>query len=129
MTFSLVGYDEGARSFGSVICSSHPAVAARCAHLADGAGAAHTQNITDPRLGGRVLALMAAGKPAGEAVSAVVAERPDMAGYRQLLAVDATRGTKSGRLGQNRTRAASVAGMPSADQANVQNLFLNSRCA
>jgi uncharacterized Ntn-hydrolase superfamily protein len=88
MTFSLVGYDEGARSFGSVICSSSPAVAARCAHLADGAGAAHTQNITDPRLGGRILALMAAGKPAGEAVGAVVAGHPDTAAYRQLLAVD-----------------------------------------
>jgi len=89
MTFSLVGWDEATNSFGSVICSSSPAVAARCAHLADGAGAAHTQNITDPRLGPRILELMAAGLPAAAAVAAVVAEHPETAGYRQLLAVDA----------------------------------------
>ena len=50
MTFSLVGRDEARNSFGSVMCSSSPAGAARCAHLADGVGAAHTQNITDPRV-------------------------------------------------------------------------------
>jgi uncharacterized Ntn-hydrolase superfamily protein len=31
MTFSLVGYDEATESFGSIICSSSPAVAARSA--------------------------------------------------------------------------------------------------
>jgi uncharacterized Ntn-hydrolase superfamily protein len=87
VTFSLVGYDEATESFGSIICSSSPAVAARCAHLADGAGAAHTQNITDPRLGPRLLELMAAGHPAGKAVEAVVLENPETADYRQLLAV------------------------------------------
>ena len=88
MTFSLAGYDEATESFGSIICSSSPAVAARCVHLADGAGAAHTQNITDPRLGPRLLELMAAGRPVGEAVGAVVLENPETADYRQLLAVD-----------------------------------------
>lgn len=88
MTFSLVAYDEAAHSFGSLICSSSPAVAARCAHLADGAGAAHTQNITDPRLGPRLLDLMASGAGAPDAIAAVVAEDPAVP-YRQLLAVDA----------------------------------------
>jgi hypothetical protein len=43
VALSLVAYDEATHSFCSVICSSTPAVAARCAHLADGAGAAHTR--------------------------------------------------------------------------------------
>jgi uncharacterized Ntn-hydrolase superfamily protein len=88
MTFSLVAWDEATNSFGSVICSSSPAVAARCAHLADGAGAAHTQNITDPRLGPRILELMATGQPAAEAIETVAARDPATAAYRQLLAVD-----------------------------------------
>ena len=49
MTFSLAVRDGGA--FGSVICSSSPAVGARCVHLRDGAGVVHSQNITDSRLG------------------------------------------------------------------------------
>jgi uncharacterized Ntn-hydrolase superfamily protein len=117
MTFSLVAYDEATESFGSVICSSSPAVAARCAHLADGAGAAHTQNITDPRLGPRILELMAAGRPAGEAVETVVLENPETADYRQLLAVDAVGRTAihSGRcalgtVGEHQADAAAAAG-------------------
>ena len=117
MTFSLVAYDGATKSFGSVICSSSPAVAARCAHLADGAGAAHTQNITDPRLGPRVLDLMAAGKTAPDALGLVVAEHPDTAGYRQLLAVDAAGRTAihSGRralgtVGEHQADGAAAAG-------------------
>lgn len=117
MTFSLVAWDEATNSFGSVICSSSPAVAARCAHLADGAGAAHTQNITDPRLGPRLLELMAAGKPAGEAIEAVVAKAPSTAAYRQLLAVDVAGRTAihSGRralgtVGEHQADGAAAAG-------------------
>jgi uncharacterized Ntn-hydrolase superfamily protein len=117
MTFSLVAYDEATQSFCSVICSSSPAVAARCAHLADGAGAAHTQNITDPRLGPRLLDLMAAGKPAAEAVAEVVAEHPDTADYRQLLAVDAAGRTAIhsgpralGTVGEHQAGGAAAAG-------------------
>jgi uncharacterized Ntn-hydrolase superfamily protein len=117
MTFSLVAYDEAANSFGSVICSSSPAVAARCAHLADGAGAAHTQNITDPRLGPRILDLMAAGNPAGEAIDYVVAQHPETAGYRQLLAVDVAGRTAIhtgphalGSVGEHQADGAAAAG-------------------
>jgi uncharacterized Ntn-hydrolase superfamily protein len=117
MTFSLVGWDEATHSFGSVICSSSPAVAARCAHLADGAGAVHTQNVTDPRLGPRVLDLMASGHPAGQAVDRVVSQHPETAGYRQLLAVDTAGRTAihSGRLalgtvGEDQAGGAAAAG-------------------
>jgi len=117
VTFSLVGYDEATESFGSIICSSSPAVAARCAHLADGAGAAHTQNITDPRLGPRILELMAAGQPADKAVAAVVLENPQTADYRQLLAVDTAGRTAihSGRralgtVGEHQADGAAAAG-------------------
>ena len=47
MTFSLVARDAASGAFGAVICSSSPAVAARCVHLADGAGAVLSQNVTD----------------------------------------------------------------------------------
>jgi uncharacterized Ntn-hydrolase superfamily protein len=124
VTFSLVAYDEATNSFGSIICSSSPAVAARCAHLADGAGAAHTQNITDPRLGPRLLDLMAAGKPAGDAVEAVIAERPETAAYRQLLAVDMAGRTAvhSGRqalgtVAEHQADGAAAAGNLLADEA------------
>lgn len=86
MTFSLVVRDGV--SFGSAICSSSPAVGARCVHLRDGVGAVHSQNITDPRLGVRILDLLEGGASAAEAVARVVATDAT-APYRQLIAVDA----------------------------------------
>ncbi|MEU9885204.1 DUF1028 domain-containing protein [Sphaerisporangium sp. NPDC051011] len=53
MTFSLVVRD-GAR-FGIAVSSSSPAVAARCAHLKPGVGAAASQNVTNPTLGTELL--------------------------------------------------------------------------
>jgi uncharacterized Ntn-hydrolase superfamily protein len=87
MTFSLVARDAATGAFGSVICSSSPAVAARCVHLADGAGGVHSQNVTDPRLGPRLLGLMASGQDAPTAVASLVASEPSIQ-WRQLLAVD-----------------------------------------
>ena len=86
MTFSLVIRDGDI--FGSVICSSSPAVGARCVHLRDGVGAVHSQNITDPRLGVRILDLLEGGAAASEAVERVVASDATSP-YRQLIAVDA----------------------------------------
>lgn len=87
MTFSLVVRDPATGSFGSVICSSSPAVAARCVHLRDGVGGVHSQNITDPRLGDRLLDLLAEGLSAEEAVGRIT--RADAtAPFRQLLVVD-----------------------------------------
>ena len=87
MTFSLVGRCERTGMVGTAVTSSSPAVAARCAHARAGAGAAASQNVTDPRLGPAVLELMAAGRPAQQAVDAALAKAPGAA-YRQLTAVD-----------------------------------------
>ncbi len=87
MTFSLVGRCERTGMVGTAVTSSSPAVAARCAHARAGAGAAASQNVTDPRLGPAVLELMAAGRSAQQAVDAALAKAPGAA-YRQLTAVD-----------------------------------------
>jgi uncharacterized Ntn-hydrolase superfamily protein len=72
---------------GCVVSSSSPAVGARCVYAHAGVGAAASQNITDPRLGPRVLELLAAGHSPREAIAAVVADAPNIE-YRQLSAVD-----------------------------------------
>jgi len=104
MTFSLVGRCERTGMVGTAVTSSSPAVSARCAHARAGAGAAASQNVTDPRLGPAVLELMAAGRSAQQAVDAALAKAPGAA-YRQLTAVDerGSTGTFSGAytLGTN----------------------------
>jgi uncharacterized Ntn-hydrolase superfamily protein len=92
MTFSLAGLCERTGMVGLAVSSSSPAVAARCAHVRAGVGAAASQNVTDPRLGPKLLDLIAAGVPAGEAVKRVAGEAPH-AEHRQLTAVDANGGT------------------------------------
>jgi uncharacterized Ntn-hydrolase superfamily protein len=87
VTFSLAARDAASGAFGAVICSSSPAVAARCVHLADGAGAVLSQNVTDPRLGPKVIALLAGGADAATAVAAALAGEP-FTRFRQLIAVD-----------------------------------------
>ncbi len=87
MTFSLAARCPRTGAFGMVISSSSPAVAARCVHLRAGVGAAASQNITDPRLGTRLLDELEAGRPADAALAAVVAADPTAA-YRQLTVVD-----------------------------------------
>src|SRR5579871_3074867 len=57
VTFSLTARDPLTGAFGIVVSSSSPAVAARCAHLAAGAGAVASQNVTNPALGIRGLTL------------------------------------------------------------------------
>jgi uncharacterized Ntn-hydrolase superfamily protein len=94
MTFSLVGRCAETGMLGVVVSSSSPAVAARCAHVGAGVGAAASQNVTDPRLGTRMLDLMAAGRAAREAVAAITADAEHIA-FRQLTAVDAEGGTGS----------------------------------
>lgn len=87
MTFSLVARDASG-AFGSAICSSSPAVAARCVTLVDGVGAVNSQNITDPRLGQEVIEGLRAGLPAHQALDAVTGVAADIE-FRQLLVVDA----------------------------------------
>jgi len=99
MTFSLTARCPNTGAFGVVISSSSPAVAARCIHLRPGVGASASQNITDPRLGERLLDRLAAGDSAAEAMAAVVAADPT-ADYRQLTVVD-TAGLAAGYSGRH----------------------------
>jgi uncharacterized Ntn-hydrolase superfamily protein len=87
VTFSLVARDSASGAFGAVICSSSPAVAARCVHLADGAGAVLSQNVTDPRLGPKLIGLLDGGADAATAVATVVASEP-FTEFRQLIVLD-----------------------------------------
>lgn len=89
MTFSLILRDPETGEFGSAISSSSPAVAARCLNLADGIGAAHSQNVTDPRLGPALINELRSGSSAQEALAAVVSSAdPETIEYRQLLVLD-----------------------------------------
>lgn len=88
MTFSLAGRCPRTGMFGAVVSSSSPAVAARCTHARAGVGAACSQNVTDPRLGRQLLDLVAGGKDADAALSAVVATAPHVS-FRQLTVIDA----------------------------------------
>lgn len=91
MTFSILVRDASG-SFGAAIASSSPAVAARCLTLLDGVGAVSSQNITDPRLGPKVMGLMASGLPAEAAIGQIASTDPT-ADYRQILAIDEHGGT------------------------------------
>ena len=74
--------------FGVSVCSSSPAVGARCGFARAGAGAAASQNITDPELGDALIAAMATGVSAPRALADLTATQPHIA-YRQLIVVDA----------------------------------------
>ena len=87
MTFSLLGRCADTGAIGMVVSSSSTAVAARCAFAGAGVGAVASQNITDPRLGPKGLALLAAGATAAAALERLVAEAPNAA-YRQLAILD-----------------------------------------
>ena len=88
MTFSIVARCAETGMFGIAVSSSSPAVAARCAYAEAGVGAVASQNITDPTLGPRGLALMARGASASETVE-ILRRRAMHVEYRQVLAVDA----------------------------------------
>jgi len=85
VTFSIIARDSTG-AFGSAVCSSSPAVAARCSHLRDGVGAVNSQNVTDPRLGDELLDLLASGKTAEESLTQVTSSTPHI-DYRQLLVI------------------------------------------
>jgi uncharacterized Ntn-hydrolase superfamily protein len=87
MTFSLLGLDPQRGSFGAIVSSSSPAVAARCLAVRAGVGAVTSQNITDPRLRERLLDLLAGGAAPQQAIDEVVATASHI-NYRQLTAID-----------------------------------------
>ena len=88
MTFSIVARCPTTGMFGVAVCSSSPAVAARCAFARAGVGAATSQNITDPALGERLLDLMAQGRGARDALAMLTRAEPNI-DFRQMIAVDA----------------------------------------
>ena len=87
MTLSLVGRCPETGMLGGAITSSSICVASRCLFTRAGVGAALTQNVTDPTLGGRMLDLLAAGANANTVVSQVAAEASHIA-WRQLVLLD-----------------------------------------
>ncbi|MBD1550228.1 DUF1028 domain-containing protein [Pseudomonas typographi] len=86
MTFSLVARCASTGMLGVAVCSSSPAVAARCAYARAGIGAVLTQNFTDPSLGERGLELMSLGASATQAIEILARTASDPA-YRQLAAI------------------------------------------
>jgi len=88
VTFSIVARCPTTGMFGVAVCSSSPAVAARCAFARAGVGAATSQNVTDPALGERLLDLMAEGRGARDALATLTRAEPNI-DFRQMIAVDA----------------------------------------
>lgn len=127
MTFSLAARCPRSGMFGAIVSSSSPAVAARCAFARANVGAACSQNVTDPRLGSRLLDLLALGKDADQALSIVVAEAPHVV-HRQLTVVDAagrvaaysganTLGTYATHLGRDCVAAGNLLANPDVPAA------------
>ena len=87
MTFSISARCPQSGMFGIAISSSSPAVAARCAHAKAGVGVVASQNITDPALGQRGLALMASGLSAEQALQELLKDY-SFGAWRQLALID-----------------------------------------
>lgn len=86
MTFSVLATD-GHGAVGMAVTSSSPAVAARCIHLRAGVGGAASQNITDPRLGTRLLDALEVGLSPEKALTELGSASADIE-YRQLSVLD-----------------------------------------
>jgi uncharacterized Ntn-hydrolase superfamily protein len=92
MTFSIAAHCPDTGMFGVAVCSSSICVASRCAFVRTKTGAALSQNVTDPRLGPRMLDLAAQGLTAKDCIDQVVAETEHI-DYRQLGLIDSRGGT------------------------------------
>lgn len=130
MTFSLVARCPLSGQFAVAVTSSSPSVAARCAYARAGIGAATTQNVTDPRLGPKLLDALAAGLSA-EAALAKVAGEASFPEYRQLTVVDAqgrsavysgtkTLGTHGAARGDNAVSAGNLLANTNVPQAVIE---------
>jgi len=87
MTLSLAAWDRETGQLGAAISSSSISVSSRCLHWRPGVGIALSQNITDPRLGPRLLALLDDDVEVPAAIDAVVQSTPHIR-FRQLGLVD-----------------------------------------
>ena len=87
MTLSIAAWDHETGQLGAAISSSSISVASRCLHWRPGVGIALSQNITDPRLGPRLLSLLEDGIEVGAAIDTVVQSTPHIE-FRQLGLID-----------------------------------------
>ena len=87
MTLSIAAWDETTGQLGAAIASSSISVSSRCLHWQSGVGIALSQNITDPRLGPRMLRLLADDVEVNAAIDAVVQSTPHIQ-FRQLGLID-----------------------------------------
>lgn len=87
MTLSIAAWDQASGQLGAAISSSSISVASRCLHWRAGTGIALSQNITDPRLGPRLLDLLDNGAEVETALAEVI-ETTAQIGFRQLGLVD-----------------------------------------
>jgi uncharacterized Ntn-hydrolase superfamily protein len=93
MTFSIVARCAETGRLGVAVATASVAVGARCPFAQAGTGAVVTQNRTNPLIGPRALALLAAGA-AGDDAARQAAEAFDFPEWRQVAIVDA-----AGRIG------------------------------
>ncbi len=126
MTFSIAAHCPDSGMFGVAVSSSSPAVAARCAFVRPRTGAVLSQNVTDPRLGTRLLDLLSGGASAEDAI-ATVARTAEHVTYRQLIAVDRRGGSAVysgshalGIVGEARGRGVASGGNLLADKSIPQ---------
>ena len=89
MTLSIAAWDEKTGQLAAAISSSSISVSSRCLHWRPGVGIALSQNITDPRLGQRMLRLLDDGVTVRDAIKATVKSTP-YAAYRQLALINNT---------------------------------------
>ena len=118
MTLSIVGRCLETGMLGGSITSSSICVASRCLFTRSRVGAALSQNVTDPRLGIRMLDLLDSGTEVNTAVSQVVAEANYIA-WRQLVLLDSS-GKSAIHTGEKALgRNASAQGNQCAAAANL----------
>ncbi|QJP15756.1 DUF1028 domain-containing protein [Starkeya sp. ORNL1] len=121
MTFSISARCSRTGMFGIAVSSSSPCVAARCAHARAGVGVVATQNITDPMLGPRGLALLTEGLSADEVMARFATEAPHF-DYRQVVVLD-RQGRAAGHSGAHTLGTHRIALAP--DAAAAGNLLAN----
>ncbi|EJB8495729.1 DUF1028 domain-containing protein [Acinetobacter baumannii] len=88
MTFSIIARCHKTEQFGGAICSSSPAVAARCLQAKAGVGVATSQNITDPKLANILLDMTKYDLSPEESIAELV-KNTEFIEYRQLTLINA----------------------------------------
>lgn len=130
MTFSIVARCRHSGMFGVAVTSSSPAVAARCAFAEAGVGAVATQNVTDPSLGPRALALLRAEADALETIETLLSSSKHIE-YRQIMVVDRSGDTAThsgehtlGLWAEAATKNAAAAGNLLGDKSVPRSMIL-----